>query len=85
MGDSKITWTKVDEAPALASHSLLPILRAYTKATGVEIELSDSGFHALSELGKNIHDEYTHLSRLFLTRSGPDKSGHHGTKNRGKR
>ena len=41
MADSKINWTKVDEAPALASHSLLPILKAYTKGTGVEIELAD--------------------------------------------
>ena len=41
MGDSKITWTKIDEAPALASHSLLPILKAYSMGTGVEIELAD--------------------------------------------
>jgi isocitrate dehydrogenase len=41
MGDSKINWTKVDEAPALASHSLLPILKAYTKGTGVEFEMAD--------------------------------------------
>ncbi len=41
MGDVKIVWTKIDEAPALASYSLLPILKAYTKGTGVEIETSD--------------------------------------------
>ena len=34
----KLTWTKTDEAPALASYALLPILRAYCKVTGVEIE-----------------------------------------------
>ena len=37
----KITWTKVDEAPALASYSLLPIVKAFIKAAGVEIEESD--------------------------------------------
>ena len=37
----KLTWTTTDEAPALASHALLPILRAYFKGTGVEIETAD--------------------------------------------
>jgi len=37
----KLTWTKTDEAPALASYALLPILRAYCKGTGVEIETAD--------------------------------------------
>jgi isocitrate dehydrogenase len=41
MSDSKIIWTKTDEAPLLATYSLLPIIRAYTKGTGVEIELRD--------------------------------------------
>ena len=37
----KINWTKVDEAPALASYSFLPIARAFTKFAGVEIDESD--------------------------------------------
>lgn len=37
----KINWTKVDEAPALASYSFLPIARAFTKYAGVEIEESN--------------------------------------------
>ncbi len=37
----KITWTKVDEAPALASYSLLPIVKAFIKAAGVNVEESD--------------------------------------------
>jgi len=37
----KINWTKVDEAPALASYSFLPIARAFTKFAGVEIEESN--------------------------------------------
>ena len=34
----KIIWTKVDEAPALATYSLLPIVNAFTKAADVEVE-----------------------------------------------
>lgn len=41
MSNYKITWTKIDEAPALATYSLLPIVKAYTKGTGVEIETMD--------------------------------------------
>jgi isocitrate dehydrogenase len=37
----KISWTKIDEAPALASYCLLPILTAYTKGTGIEFEIKD--------------------------------------------
>ncbi len=38
---SKIIWTDIDEAPALATYSLLPILQAFTKETGVVIETRD--------------------------------------------
>jgi len=38
---SQIIYTKIDEAPALATHSLLPILQAFTKGTGVELESWD--------------------------------------------
>ncbi|MCD6556449.1 MAG: NADP-dependent isocitrate dehydrogenase [Bacteroidales bacterium] len=38
---SKITWTHTDEAPALASYSLLPIVNAFTKAAGVIVETKD--------------------------------------------
>ncbi len=41
MPSTTIIWTKVDEAPALATYSLLPILRAYAKDTGVEFATSD--------------------------------------------
>jgi isocitrate dehydrogenase len=37
----KITYTHTDEAPALATASFLPILRAFTAAADVEIELRD--------------------------------------------
>ena len=38
---SKIIWTAIDEAPALATYSLLPIVQAFTKGTGVEVETRD--------------------------------------------
>ena len=41
MSTAKIVYTKTDEAPALATHSLLPILRAFTKSSGIEFELKD--------------------------------------------
>ena len=39
--ETKIIWTKIDEAPALASYSLLPIVKSFTKNTGIEIETKD--------------------------------------------
>ena len=41
MTDSKIIWTKTDEAPLLATYSLLPIVRAYTGGSGIDIETRD--------------------------------------------
>lgn len=41
MATAKITWTKIDEAPALATYALLPIVQAYTKGSGIEVEMSD--------------------------------------------
>jgi isocitrate dehydrogenase len=41
MTDSKIIYTQTDEAPALATYSLLPIVQAFTKSSGVAIETRD--------------------------------------------
>ncbi|TDS15320.1 isocitrate dehydrogenase [Maribacter caenipelagi] len=38
---SKIFYTKTDEAPALATASFLPIVKAFTKSSGIEIETKD--------------------------------------------
>jgi isocitrate dehydrogenase len=38
---SKIIYTQVDESPAAATYSLLPIIRAFTKNAGIEIESRD--------------------------------------------
>ncbi len=41
MSSSKIIWTKIDEAPALATYSLLPIVQGFVQGTGIDIEISD--------------------------------------------
>lgn len=41
MATHKIIWTEIDEAPALATYSFLPIVQAFTKGTGVEVETRD--------------------------------------------
>jgi isocitrate dehydrogenase len=38
---STIIYTKIDEAPALATYSLLPVIQAFTRGTGVEVETRD--------------------------------------------
>lgn len=38
---SKITYTLTDEAPALATYSFLPIVKAFTEPAGIEIETKD--------------------------------------------
>lgn len=41
MSAKKIIWTKIDEAPALATYSFLPIVQAFFKGTGIEVEQKD--------------------------------------------
>ena len=41
MSSAKIIWTEIDEAPALATYALLPVIQAYAKGTGLEIETRD--------------------------------------------
>jgi isocitrate dehydrogenase len=71
----KIIWTYTDEAPALASYSLLPIVKAYVRGTGVDIETSDISLtgriiaafpdHLTDE--QRIPDHLTQLGKLTLT------------------
>src|SRR5271154_5020195 len=71
----KLTWTKTDEAPALASYALLPILRAYFKGTGLEIETADislagriiANFPECLRNDQKIPDELTRLGKLAQT------------------
>jgi isocitrate dehydrogenase len=57
MTTPKIIWTKTDEAPALASYSLLPIIRAYVAGTGIEVEERD-----ISLAGRIIANFPDHLT-----------------------
>ncbi len=41
MTTKTIIWTEIDEAPALATYSLLPIVQGFTKGTGVSVEIRD--------------------------------------------
>jgi isocitrate dehydrogenase len=41
MKHSKIVYTKIDEAPAMATYSFLPIIQAFAKGCGVDIETKD--------------------------------------------
>lgn len=55
--NTKINWTKVDEAPALASYSLLPILKSFFRNSGIEIEIKD-----ISLAGRIIANFPDHLT-----------------------
>ena len=56
---STIIWTKIDEAPALATYSLLPIVNAFTKVAGVDVELRDISLagRVLSTFSEYLTDE----------------------------
>ena len=41
MSDARIIYTETDEAPALATHSFLPMVQAFTSAAGVSVETRD--------------------------------------------
>ena len=41
MSQETIIYTQTDEAPALATYSLLPIIQAFTKSSGVKVETRD--------------------------------------------
>ncbi len=64
---SKIIWSKIDEAPALATYSLLPIVNAFTKAAGVEVVTSDISLagRVLSAMGL-AEDELSKLGEVVL-------------------
>jgi len=64
---SKIIWSKIDEAPALATYSLLPIVNAFTKAAGVEVVVSDISLagRVLAAMGL-AEDELSKLGEVVL-------------------
>lgn len=68
--ETKITWTKIDEAPALASCSLLPIVKSFLKGTGIEIELKDISL--AGRIIANFPDNLTEEQKIpdYLTELG---------------
>ena len=75
MSSAKIFWTKIDEAPALATYSLLPIVQAFASSAGVDIETRDISLagrliatfpERLSE-AQRIPDELASLGDLAKT------------------
>lgn len=73
--DSKIIYTETDEAPRLATYSLLPIVRAFTKAAGVSVETRDislagriiASFPEFLKPEQRIGDALTELGELANT------------------
>ncbi|MDQ1770323.1 NADP-dependent isocitrate dehydrogenase [Labilibaculum sp. A4] len=66
---SKIIYTKIDEAPALATYSLLPIIKAFTKTSGIEIETKDISLtgRIIANFPENLTEEQRipdHLAEL---------------------
>jgi len=74
MTSHKIIYTMVDEAPALATYSLLPIVQAFTKAAGVTVETRDislagrilANFPENLTKNQKIADELAELGKLAL-------------------
>src|SRR3954451_12040885 len=64
----KLIYTYTEEAPALATHSFLPIIEAFAGAAGVEVELRDISLagRILAALGKQ-HDDLAELGELAKT------------------
>jgi isocitrate dehydrogenase len=58
-GTMKIVYTHTDEAPALATQSLLPIVRAFAGVAGVELELRDISLagRILAQFPDRLSDE----------------------------
>lgn len=68
---AKIIWSVIDEAPALATYSLLPIVNAFTQAAGVEVVTSDISLagRVLAAMGL-AEDELSKLGEVVLQEDG---------------
>ncbi|WP_240139103.1 NADP-dependent isocitrate dehydrogenase [Streptomyces sp. MUM 178J] len=75
MTDSTIIYTHTDEAPALATHSFLPVIQAYASTAGVRVETRDislagriiAGFPERLEEDQRIDDALAELGELART------------------
>ena len=72
---AKILYTKTDEAPALATQSFLPIVKAFTSTANIEIETKDislagriiATFPEFLNEGQRISDDLADLGKLAKT------------------
>lgn len=72
---SKIIYTKTDEAPMLATYSLLPIVQAFTASAGIEVETRDislagrilANFPEYLKEDQKVGDALTELGQLATT------------------
>ncbi len=70
--EPKIIYTKTDEAPALATYSLLPIIKAFTKSSNIQIELRDislasrvlAEFSDILPENQKMEDDLAYLGKL---------------------
>jgi isocitrate dehydrogenase len=75
MTDAKIIYTETDEAPALATYSFLPIVQAFAKVAGVEVETRDislsgrilANFSDLLPQDQQVSDALAELGELAKT------------------
>ena len=75
MTDSTIIYTHTDEAPALATYSLLPVIQAYAATAGVHVETRDislagriiASFPEWLEADQIIADDLAELGELVKT------------------
>uniref|UniRef100_UPI0040485983 NADP-dependent isocitrate dehydrogenase n=1 Tax=Algoriphagus sp. TaxID=1872435 RepID=UPI0040485983 len=71
----KILYTLTDEAPALATYSLLPIVQAFTKTAGIQVETRDislsgrilANFPEFLTETQRINDDLAELGHLATT------------------
>ncbi len=71
----KIYYTKTDEAPALATYSLLPIVKAFTASSGIDVELTDislagrilANFPSYLKDNQRIADALSEFGKLATT------------------
>ncbi len=74
---SKIIYTKVDEAPALATYSFLPIIKAFTKSSGIEMVTKDISLagRILANFPENLKEDQKigdHLAELGKLTQDPN-------------
>ena len=74
---AKIIYTKTDEAPALATQSFLPIIKAFTGPSGIEIETKDIslGGRIIANFPENLNEDQKQadaLAELGILAKSPD-------------